>query len=663
MTLPGDKGEGKVFSSVNEAYLAYENNVITLHAMIRVKIVRVNEDGSQVTGIYQTTLGRCLFNEVIPQNLGIVDRTDPANAAALEVNFMVGKKQLKKIIVACIDKGENVSAVLDAIKELGYKYSTRSGITFSIADIEVPDEKSELIDRAKVMIDSVRKNYLRGIITEEERYREVISIWKETDELITEALLAGMEKTNPVYMMADSGARGSDKQIKQLAGMRGLMANAAGKTIELPITSNFREGLDVLEYFISAHGARKGLSDTALRTADAGYLTRRLVDVSQSVICSKEDCAAGLEELPAMYVSAFMDGTSVIESLEERIAGRVAGEDILDDDCNLIVGKNMLISQKEAKRICGTKKVKESGKVKIRTVLTCNCERGVCAKCYGADLSTWKLVKEGSAVGVVAAQSIGEPGTQLTMRTFHTGGVAGDDITQGLPRVEQIFENHKPNKRAFISFNCGIVKICTNKKGKKIIVCDGEESVTYSIPYDYRIIVSEGEYVEKGKCLTDGIPWTTDIMNTRGVAAALEFLLSQIQMVYRQQAVDLSDKHIEIIARRMFSLCKITDSGDTEFEIGRTVSRSKLDAINKTYIERGLIPADAKTLCLGIAKIALNAEESPISAASFQKATYCMLDAAASGSTDYLVGLKENVIIGKKIPVGTGYRQNAQNRT
>ena len=651
------KGKGMCFASVNEAYLAYENGAVTLHAPIKVRIVRTKEDGTKVSGVYQTTLGRCLFNEVIPQDLGIIDRTNPSEEAALEVNFLVGKKQLKKIISACIDKGKDVSAILDSIKELGYKYSTRSGITFSMADIEVPEEKNELIDKATKQIGAIQKNFRRGIITEEERYREVISTWRETDDIITETLLSGMEKTNPVYMMADSGARGSDKQIKQLAGMRGLMANAAGKTIELPITSNFREGLDVLEYFISAHGARKGLTDTALRTADAGYLTRRLVDVAQSVICCEKDCAQDIEDLPGMYVSALMDGSSVIESLEERIAGRVACEDIFDDDVSLIVAKNQLISQSNAKRICATKRVKESGKVKIRTVFSCRCMTGVCSKCYGADLSTWELMEEGKAVGVIAAQSIGEPGTQLTMRTFHTGGVAGDDITQGLPRVEQIFENRKPKKCAIVALNSGTVELSSKKNRRIISVCGDELIKSYNVPYDYRIIVKDGEYVEKGTCLTDGVPWTTDILETKGVLAAQEFLLSQIQTVYRQQAVDLSDKHIEIISRRMFDLCRIVDNGDTELEIGCITTRRKMEGVNAEVIEKGLVPASVKCLCLGVAKVALYAEDSPISAASFQQATHSIMNAAASGNTDYLRGLKENVIIGKMIPAGTGYRK------
>jgi len=655
-----DKGTGMAFSSINEASLAYENGVITLQAPICVRMSGYMKDGTMVTGKCQTTLGRCLFNEIIPQDLGVVDRTNPETAFLPEINYLVGKKQIKNIITTCINNGKSydeVSSILDSMKELGYKYSTRSAITVSVADIYVPQEKGAIIAQAEEKVNKTFVNYRRGLTTDEERYREVVSAWKEADEAITRSLLSGMEHTNNIFMMADSGARGSEQQIKQLAGMRGLMADATGRTIELPITSNFREGLDVLEYFISAHGARKGLSDTALRTADAGYLTRRLVYVSQSVVCDGYDCAESDTELPGVYVAALYDGSSVIESLEERIVGRVLCEDIFSDDGDVLIGKNELISPLLAKEICKTRQVVDSKKVKVRTIFTCRHKKGVCAKCYGADLSNWELVKEGTAVGIIAAQSIGEPGTQLTMRTFHTGGVAGDDITQGLPRVENLLENIKPKKKALLAEFDGIIELTSRGSARQIVLRSEDESnrKTYKVNSDLRIIVKNGQAVENGNTLTDGILWTTDILNRKGVSAAREYLMNEIISVYRRQAVEIADKHVEIIVRRMFDFCCITEAEDSGIENGKVMTWDKLETLNEKREAEGYLPIKAEAICVGITKAALYAEDSPLAAASLQETVDILLEAAVRGTTDMLTGLKENVILGKLVPVGTGY--------
>jgi len=493
---PGAKGEGKAFKNMNEAIIAYENHEITLHAKIKVKCQGINKNGEMESRIIESTLGRFIFNEIISQDLGFVDRSKDENFLKLEIDFHVGKKQLKQILEKCINNhgATKTAETLDAIKSLGYKYSTRAAMTVSISDMEVPAAKKEILAEAESTIENISRNFRRGLLTEEERYKAVIETWKEADDEITEALLTGLDKYNNIFMMADSGARGSDKQIKQLAGMRGLMADTSGRTIELPIKSNFREGLDVLEYFISAHGARKGLSDTALRTADSGYLTRRLVDVSQDLIIRETDCCEGKDEIPGMWISAFMDGKEVIETLEERITGRYACDDMYDDEGELIVKANHMITPKRAARIVNTKAIIDAGdaaKVKIRTILTCKSHIGICAKCYGSNMATGEPVQVGEAVGIIAAQSIGEPGTQLTMRTFHTGGVAGDDITQGLPRVEELFEARKPKGLAIISEFGGKVTLRDTKKKREVIITDEENGQTkaYLIPYGSRIKV------------------------------------------------------------------------------------------------------------------------------------------------------------------------------
>ena len=545
---PGNKGEGKFFKSVNEAILAYENKVITLQSRIHVRCSKTMPDGSVLTGTVESTLGRFLFNEILPQDLGFVDRSVPGNELLLEVDFLVAKKQLKQILEKVINThgATKTAEVLDAIKATGYKYSTRAAMTVAIADMTVPPQKPEMIKQAQDTVDLITKNYKRGLITEEERYKEVVDTWKKTDDELTHALLTGLDKYNNIFMMADSGARGSDKQIKQLAGMRGLMADTTGHTIELPIKSNFREGLDVLEYFISAHGARKGLSDTALRTADSGYLTRRLVDVSQDLIIREQDCCEGTgEEIPGMYVEAFMDGQEVIESLEERITGRYAAEELVNKETGeVIVKANHMITPKRAKAVC------DAGytSVKIRTMLTCKSGVGACAKCYGSNMATGQAVQVGEAVGIIAAQSIGEPGTQLTMRTFHAGGVAGDDITQGLPRVEELFEARKPKGLAIIAEFGGEVQLKDTKKKREVIITNREtgDVKTYLIPYGSRLKVQEGQILEAGDELTEGSINPHDLLRIKGIRAVQDYMIREVQRVYRLQGVDINDKHVEL---------------------------------------------------------------------------------------------------------------------
>ncbi len=659
---PGDLGEGHCFKSVNEAILAYENNVITLHAKIKVRRTGINDQGVEESKVIESTLGRFIFNEIISQDLGFVDRSDPANFLALEVDFHVGKKQLKKILEKCINThGATTTAeTLDAIKSLGYKYSTRAAMTVSISDMTVPPEKKTIIAEAEATVEEISKNFRRGLMTEEERYKAVIEIWKEADDEITEALLTGLDKYNNIFMMADSGARGSDKQIKQLAGMRGLMADTTGRTIELPIKSNFREGLDVLEYFISAHGARKGLSDTALRTADSGYLTRRLVDVSQDLIIREVDCCEG-KEIPGMWVKAFTDGKEVIESLEDRITGRYSCETIMDDNGEVIVKANHMITPKRAAKIVATKKIKEAGsaaKVKIRTVLSCKSHIGVCAKCYGANMATGEAVQVGEAVGIIAAQSIGEPGTQLTMRTFHTGGVAGDDITQGLPRVEELFEARKPKGLAIIAEFGGTVAIKDTKKKREVIVTNDEtgEAKAYLIPYGSRIKVADGDVIEPGDELTEGSVNPHDILKIKGVRAVQDYMIQEVQRVYRLQGVEINDKHIEVIVRQMLKKVRIENSGDTEFLPGKLIDALEFEDVNEKLSSEGLEPAEGKQVMLGITKASL-ATNSFLSAASFQETTKVLTEAAINGKVDPLIGLKENVIIGKLIPAGTGMKR------
>ena len=660
---PGNPGEGKFFKSVNEAILAYENKVITLQSRIKVRITKTMPDGTEMTGIVESTLGRFLFNEILPQDLGFVDRSIPGNELLLEVDFLVGKKQLKKILEKVINThgATKTAEVLDAIKATGYKYSTRAAMTVSISDMTVPPQKPEMIQNAQNIVDKITKNYKRGLITEEERYKEVVETWKKTDDELTKALLDGLDKYNNIFMMADSGARGSDKQIKQLAGMRGLMADTTGHTIELPIKSNFREGLEVLEYFMSAHGARKGMSDTALRTADSGYLTRRMVDVSQELIVRETDCCENRPEISGMYVRGFMDGKEEIENLQERITGRFACETITNKDGEVLVKANHMITPRRAARIMSEGVSKTGGpieEVKIRTILTCKCKVGVCAKCYGANMATGEAVQVGEAVGIIAAQSIGEPGTQLTMRTFHSGGVAGGDITQGLPRVEELFEARKPKGLAIITEIPGVAVINDTKKKREIIVTNPEngDSKTYLIPYGSRIKIADGQVLEAGDELTEGSVNPHDILRIKGVRAVQDYMIREVQRVYRLQGVEISDKHIEVLVRQMLKKIRIEDNGDTEFLPGTLVDVLEFEEVNENLEKEGKKPAEGKQVMLGITKASL-ATDSFLSAASFQETTKVLTEAAIKGKVDHLVGLKENVIIGKLIPAGTGLKR------
>ena len=660
---PGYPGEGKFFKSVNEAILAYENKVITLQSKIKVRCTKTMPDGTVLTGNVESTLGRFLFNEILPQDLGFVDRSIPGNELLLEVDFLVGKKQLKQILEKVINThgATKTAEVLDAIKSTGYKYSTRAAMTVSISDMTVPPQKPEMIQNAQNIVDKITKNYKRGLITEEERYKEVVETWKKTDDELTRALLDGLDKYNNIFMMADSGARGSDKQIKQLAGMRGLMADTTGHTIELPIKSNFREGLDVLEYFMSAHGARKGLSDTALRTADSGYLTRRMVDVSQELIVRETDCCETRDEISGMYVKGFMDGKEEIESLQERITGRFSCETIKNKDGEVLVKANHMITPKRAARIMAEGVNAEGGaidQVKIRTILTCKCKVGVCAKCYGANMATGEPVQVGESVGIIAAQSIGEPVTQLTMRTFHPGGVAGGYITQGLPRVEELFEARKPKGLAIITEIPGVAVINDTKKKREIIVTDPEsgESKTYLIPYGSRIKIMDGQTLEAGDELTEGSVNPHDILRIKGVRAVQDYMLREVQRVYRLQGVEISDKHIEVLVRQMLKKIRIEDNGDTEFLPGTLVDVLDFEEVNEQLEKEGKTPAEGKQVMLGITKASL-ATDSFLSAASFQETTKVLTEAAIKGKVDHLVGLKENVIIGKLIPAGTGLKR------
>jgi len=654
---------GRYYGSVNLAMLAYENKEITLHQNIFVHRTVKLPDGTEVSGFTETTVGLLIFNENIPQDLGFIDRSKAENALKFEVEFHVGKKQIKQILEKVINThGATTTAeVLDNVKAMGYKYSTQAAMTVSISDMTVPPQKPQMIADAQDTVDKITRQYKRGLITDEERYKEVIETWKDTDDALTKALLTGLDKYNNIFMMADSGARGSDKQIKQLAGMRGLMADTTGRTIELPIKSCFREGLDVLEYFMSAHGARKGLSDTALRTADSGYLTRRLVDVSQHMIVRESDCCAGTgREIPGMVVKAFMEGREEIESLQERITGRFSCNTICDKDGNVIVKANHMITPKRAAKVV-SEGVDENGnpitQVKIRTVLTCRSHMGVCAKCYGSNLATGQAVQVGEAIGIIAAQSIGEPGTQLTMRTFHTGGVAGGDITQGLPRVEEIFEARKPKGLAIITEFGGIATIKDTKKKREVIVTNNEtgETKAYLIPYGSRIKVVDGQELEAGDELTEGSVNPHDILKIKGVRAVQDYMLREVQRVYRLQGVEINDKHVEVIVRQCLQKIRVEEPGDSDLLPGSMVDALDFLELNEKLEEEGKELAVGSQVLLGITKASL-ATNSFLSAASFQETTKVLTEAAIKGKVDPLIGMKENVIIGKLIPAGTGMK-------
>ncbi len=661
----GEKGEGMVFHSIAEAILAYENKYVTLHSKIKCRVSRqiTDPDGTSrtISGLIDTTPGRLIFNEIIPQDLGFVDRSIPGNELLPEINFLVKKKNLKQILEKVMDThgATQTALTLDDIKATGYKYSTIAAMTVSISDMTVPATKQGLLDEAQKTVDKIARNYRRGLITDEERYKEVVETWRKTDDQLTHDLLTGLDKYNNIFMMADSGARGSDKQIKQLAGMRGLMADTQGRTLELPIKSNFREGLDVLEYFISAHGARKGLSDTALRTADSGYLTRRMVDVTQDLIIRELDCAADRDTIPYIEIGELSDGQEKIESLEERITGRFVAETIEDPETGKIVIKaDHMVTPKRAAEVM--KALSKMGRktIKIRSVLSCRSRSGICAKCYGSNLATGQPVQVGEAVGTIAAQSIGEPGTQLTMRTFHTGGVAGGDITQGLPRVEELFEARRPKGLAILTEIPGVVEIKDTKKKREVVVTDPDRGVskTYLIPYGSRLKVLDGDVLEVGDVLTEGSINPHDLLKIKGEVAVQNYLISEVQRVYRLQGVEIQDKHIEMIVHQMMKKERIEEAGDSDFIPGTSVDRLEFEDENERLIKEGKKPAEGKRTLLGITKASL-ATDSFMSAASFQETTKVLTEAAINGKVDHLVGLKENVIIGKLIPAGTGMKR------
>jgi DNA-directed RNA polymerase subunit beta' len=658
MIKPGEPGEGKVFRDFNEVIMAYDDGVIGLHAQIKVRTSK-EIDGVRYTRLIDATAGQIIFNNPIPQDLGYVDRSDPDHILDLEVTFLVGKKELGKIIEKCIKAhGTSVtSAVLDRIKAQGYKYSTRGALTISVSDAVIPPEKKQFIAEAEEKINGITKKYRRGLLSNDERYDHVIKTWDETTKKVTNALSDHLDQFNPIYMMANSGARGSFNQIRQLAGMRGLIANTSGRTIEIPIRANYREGLNVLEYFVSSRGARKGLADTALRTADSGYLTRRLVDVSQEVIVYEKDC--GTSE--GILVRAIKDGNEMIEPLTDRLIGRYPAEDVVSpNDGSVIASKDVMINDAVASRI-----VKEGiEEVKIRSVLTCQAEHGICAKCYGSSLANGEPVNVGEAVGIIAAQSIGEPGTQLTMRTFHTGGIASaEDITQGLPRVEELFEGRKPKHLAIIAEISGEASMHEDKKGRSIVITNSEigDTRTYQIPYGSRIRVEEGQKINAGDLLTEGSVNPHDILAVSGMKAVQDYLIQEVQRVYRMQGVDINDKHIEVIIRQMMRKVKVEDEGDTTLLPGALIEKSELEGYNSEIRRRvaageaDLREAKAEPTLLGITKASL-ATESFLSAASFQETTRVLTEAAIKGKVDPLLGLKENVIIGKLVPAGTGMR-------
>ena len=653
----GAKGEGSIFASPDEAILAYNTGNIDLQAMVKIRVTK-EVDGGMKTGIIETTTGRVIFNQAIPQDLGYMDRSIPGNELRFEVDQLIDKKQLGKLVDLCYAKlgPTKTSHVLDNIKKQGFHYSTIGAITVSVSDIKIPPAKKKLIAEAEDRVLTIEKQYKRGLLTDKEKKDNAVKVWEETTGKVTDALMKSLDEFNPIYMMANSGARGSTNQIRQLAGMRGLMADPNGEIIEIPIRANFREGLTVLEYFISSHGARKGLADTALRTADSGYLTRRLVDVSHNVIVREVDCFENLgEQVQGVPIRKLTNtsGKEVIEPLCDRIRGRYTSQDVIDKDGSVIVKANEMITNEIADRI------ERAGieEVYIRTVFTCKSEHGVCAKCYGANMATGGPVDIGEAVGVIAAQSIGEPGTQLTMRTFHTGGVAGGDITQGLPRVEELFEARKPRGLAVISEIAGTVAINDTRKKREITVAnDSGEAKTYLIPYGSRVTVADGQVIEAGDELTEGSINPNDILKIKGVKGVQEYLLKEVQMVYRMQGVEISDKHLEIIVRQMLKKCKIEDAGDTSMLPGELVDIFQFDKENEQMIESGKEPATASRVLLGITKASLSTN-SFLSAASFQKTTRVLTEAAIKGKVDPLLGLKENIIIGKLIPAGTGMKR------
>ena len=650
---PGAKGEGMVFKDKDEAMMAYRDGDISVHAKIKVRLFK-EIDGEMKSKLVETTIGKLIYNEVIPQDLGLVDRSKPENAFELEVGFAVTKKTIKNIISACIKvHGLSETAVLlDNIKNLGYKYATKSGITVAVSDVIIPKEKKDILAASEEKVDQITKQYKRGLISNEERYNSVIKVWDTATNEIADAMVKGFDEKNPIYMMATSGARGDIKQIRQLAGMRGLMADTAGRTVEIPIRSCFREGMDVLEYFVSAHGARKGLVDTALRTADSGYLTRRLVDVSQEIIVREEDCGTS----DGMWVTDIKNGNELIEGLAERLTGRFAAEDVKHPETGeVIIPRNTLITEQMADNAV------KAGvtKAKIRTLLTCRAKNGVCCKCYGNDLASRKQVNIGEAVGIIAAQSIGEPGTQLTMRTFHMGGLAGGDITQGLPRVEELFEARKPKGLAIVSDIAGKVTISDTKKKREAIITNDEESKTYLIPFGSRLSVHDGDEIEAGDEITEGSIYPQDIMRIKGAEGVQRYIVQEVQKVYRSQGVDINDRHIEAIIRQMLRKVKVETSGDTDMLPGTMVDVVAFEDENAKMVAEGKRPAEGKRLLLGITKASL-ATDSFLSAASFQETTRVLTEAAIKGKVDPLLGLKENVIIGKLIPAGTGlmkYRQ------
>ncbi len=651
MQIDGEKGEGMYFSSKDEALMAYQNGDVGLHAKVRVRMTKELENGEIKQKTINATVGRLIYNEGIPQDLGFVDRTDPEKEFDLEIDFPVIKKNLGQIVAKCINAHglSETAEVLDYIKATGYKYSTKGAITVSVADVAVPEAKKDILEKAEEDVENILKQFKRGLITESERYDAVIKVWEKATSDVTEAMKANFDELNPIYMMAQSGARGNMNQLRQIAGMRGLMANTSGKAVEIPVKSCFREGLDALEYFISSHGARKGLTDTALRTADSGYLTRRLVDVSQDVIIRIDDCGTH----DGIDVEEIKDGNQVLEKLEERLVGRFVIEDLYSPDGKeLLVDSNTMITDKIAKNIV------DHGitKVRVRSILGCRAKHGVCSKCYGMGLATREKVNIGETVGIIAAQSIGEPGTQLTMRTFHTGGVAGGDITQGLPRVEELFEARNPKGLAVISEIDGKVSINNDKKRKEVTVTGKDDSKTYVISFGSKLRVKDGDEIKAADQITEGSINPNDLLTIKGPEGVYNYIISEVQKVYRNQGVDINDKHIEVIARQMLKKVRVEDSGDTGLFTASLVDMYEFEEVNEKAIAEGKRPATGKRVLLGITKASL-ATDSFLSAASFQETTKILTEAAIKGKVDSLMGLKENVIIGKLIPAGTGMRR------